>query len=199
MADQQLQHFAARVYLRAFIDPILSAKSKHQVWTYSAGSEPEAKGVRDVAAVHDYYEVDLPGTERFAEKEFSKVESAGAPILKKLRSGDINLTAEEKSTFAIFIAMSMARVPVWRELIDVVQAEATRRAVELIAQDPTALNDVVTYITSSGRKTSAAEVLHHAERVVKREVAIPKPSKLVNVNEVIRIANEWQQYLAPMV
>jgi hypothetical protein len=66
--------------------------------------------------------------------------------------------------------MSMARVPVSRELIDVIQAETARRAVELIAQDPAALADVGRDITSRGRKTNAAEVLHYAEKVVRKEV-----------------------------
>lgn len=199
MAGQELQHFAAKVYLRAFIDPALKVKSKHQIWTYSRGVEPVARGVREVAAEYDYYEVNVPGTEGFAEKEFGKVETAGSPILKKLRKGDINLTAEEKNTFALFVAMSMARVPVSRELIDVVQAETSRKAVELIASDPAALADVARDITARGRKTNVAEVLYYAEKLVRKEVAPLRPTKFVNVNEVIRIANEWQHYLAPMV
>ena len=141
MADQEFQHFAAKVYLRAFIDPALKAKSKHQAWTYSPGVEPVATGVRDVAAEYGYYEVDVPGTEGFAEKEFGKVETAGSPILKKLREGEIDLTAKEKNTFALFVAMSMARVPVSRELIDVVRAETSRKAVELIARATTSTRD----------------------------------------------------------
>ena len=48
MSDQELQHFAAKVYLKAFVDPGLAASSKRQVWVYAAGAEPEAKGVRRV-------------------------------------------------------------------------------------------------------------------------------------------------------
>ena len=150
MSDQELQHFAAKVYLKAFVDPALAAKSKHQLWVYAAAAEPQAKGVRRVGGFKGYYEIGVPGQERLAENQFNKLETIGSPILRKLRSGIITLTREEKEIFALFIAASFARVPASRALIDAVQREFRRQHFEFILEDPRHIDAVARSINERG-------------------------------------------------
>jgi hypothetical protein len=194
--DQDLHHFVSQCYLRAFVDPELVKKSKHQVWVYRRGHKPVPLGVRRIAALDRYYELAQAGRERKAENAFSTIEAVAAPILKRLRSGEATTTQDEKADFAVFLAMSMARVPFSRKLIDVTEMEAFRARTIDVIENAGALEVTKAHLEAQG--ITMDEFMRYAVRVIRGELRPPSPSQEQNVSRIFETIDGWRGYFAGM-
>lgn len=194
--DTELHHFVSKVYLRAFVDPELVKKSKHQVWVYRRGANPEAMGVRRVAAVDRYYSVGEPGRERKVEDWFSHMESVCAPILKKLRTGHIAISPGEKADFSTFVATAMARVPASRKLIDITEIEKFRADTLDVVENAEALKLVFAHLKAQGK--TPEEFMYYAEQVITGELRADPPSQERNISRIFETVEQWRQFFGGM-
>ena len=111
MSEKKYQHYVSQFYLRGFLDPGEEEKGQHVLWLYSTGYMPKRMPTRKVGGEDQFYDYeDEDGTRHvWIEDKLSELEACTAPTLQKLASGDIGLTATERSEFAGFIALMVCR------------------------------------------------------------------------------------------
>ena len=98
---------------------------------YEVGRKPKAKGTEHVAADSGfYYTPEFEGDENLTEKTLGEIEHIAAPHLRKLLSGDVELTAPEKAEFASFIGLCAMRTVIARERANVIAVELIRLRLE---------------------------------------------------------------------
>ena len=98
-----------------------------RLWVYDRASDTFRRdSPRNVAAItHDYTIHRSDGTkDTFVEAALARIDGAGAPLTAKLRER-VRLTADERQTYAWYIAFFAARVPRFRRWID--EHETARR------------------------------------------------------------------------
>lgn len=115
MAGYKKHHFLPQMYLRAFVDPDRVRIGQHDLWVYRVGEPPRPRGPQGVAVEPHFYATNEIPDSVAVEKMLAVVESRAALHLEKLRSGDINLTPQEKAEFASFVGLQLTRTPMARE------------------------------------------------------------------------------------
>jgi hypothetical protein len=202
MAEKQTQHFVAQMYLRGFLDPELLAKGQHRLWVYAAGTTPEARGTKRVAAETLFYQTpELEGREDFIEEELSKLESWASGPLRKLRVGEINLTNQERSDFASFIGLCLARVPFFRDVSNSLRIEATRQGMEEMSNDPEVLRRVIESIEKEeGAPLGAdmATLLPMMRAIGAGEVEVTQTSKAWMIKEMLELSLHYTEVFEHM-
>jgi uncharacterized protein DUF4238 len=107
------QHYVPKFWLRLFGH----GDGNGLIWAYDKVSgETRVRSVNKSAAADDYYAVNYPDARRdmALEREFSKLETYAAPMIKALaglRSGHHALDALTMELLAGWVALSYARVP----------------------------------------------------------------------------------------
>lgn len=120
-------HFIPQFYLQGFVDP----KNSPYVWVYRKDDGAIIKSsVKDTAVHRHYYSFTTKTGIRDSqtlEKWFSEIEASVAKIYRKiLRKKPLN--NEERSRFATFLALTLTRVPNYREnMIDKPTAQLMKR------------------------------------------------------------------------
>jgi len=126
-------HFIPQFYLQGFVDP----KNPPFVWIYRKDNGVIIKSsVKDTAVHSHYYSFKTKTGTRDSqtlEKLFSKLEGSTSTIFKKIFNKE-SLSNEERSRFASFLALTLIRVPNFREnMIDKPTAELMKRMYVIMA------------------------------------------------------------------
>lgn len=130
MSEPLWHHYVPQMYLRAWLDPDQVANGQHVLWVYKQGLKPKRKGTKAVGAETGFYLSETHGAENATEPEIGKIETMAAAHLAKLRSGDINLTDQERAEFATFMGITKFRTKFARELMNSTAIEITRQGFE---------------------------------------------------------------------
>lgn len=117
MADFRKHHYVPKFYLEGFVDPI----DPRFLWVVDIEQkEIRKENPKNTAKVSGFY--DLYGTftpDKLAiEKGLGELESAVAPIIRKLRRKPVQLSLLERFRLACFIGIQIGRVPIFREHLD---------------------------------------------------------------------------------
>ena len=134
------QHFVTRFYLEGFCDPITPARHEPSVWECDL---PEGtikrRAPKNVATEADYYSVtDESGNpDHWAERLLSEVESAAAPVVRKLRAGNLYLSWQEREWLALFVAFLIVRVPSFRDYLERTAGKLGESMLRVSARRPT--------------------------------------------------------------
>jgi hypothetical protein len=114
-------HFVSECYLKAFVDPRATRGNKRQLWRLRfADGKVEAKTPKGIAKQAGYYSLQLSDGRRDdrLEEYWAAVESVCGPVLKRIRGGDLDVSALDISALLHLASMHFARVPSRRERLD---------------------------------------------------------------------------------
>lgn len=114
-------HFVPQFYLKAFRDPSVPEGQEPWLWVADLHEQVvERRAPKNVGRAANYYafpEWEATGEEP-PEQLLAKVESAAAPVVRKLLSGEFELTGQERADLLFFTAVFVTRVPFFRKLIE---------------------------------------------------------------------------------
>lgn len=191
MADRDNQHYVPKMYLRAFLDAALIANSKHQLWVYAAGEEPEARGLDRVGSEHRFY--DIPGAVdiEIAEKSFSMIEAIAGRHLPKLRAGDVGLTEQEKAELAWFVAAAMNRTPLAFDMTNASVVDTFRLQVKDRLNDSAELQQIADELTAEGRLTTVDQVRELCEQIVKGGAKLVQKDRGATIVQMFKSIEYW--------
>jgi hypothetical protein len=135
-------HYLPEFYLKRFIDP----NNKPYVWVYEKGGRRIRKAsANDIAVQKHYYSFTTVEGERDTcsfENLFAKTEEHTAPIFAKIEAQQ-DLTDEDRSWFATFLAFTLTRVPNYRENVERLIGETIREILISSAVDPKRFESMV--------------------------------------------------------
>jgi len=133
------QHTVTRSYLEAFCDPVTPELHAPSIWVVRLrDGSIKRRAPHNVAVEVDYYSRRLPSGEvdDGFERILSGVESAAAPILRRIRAGSFSLTDEERERLAIFVSFMMVRVPSFRKYLARAVNKVAESLMRAMAQSP---------------------------------------------------------------
>src|ERR1700732_4798211 len=107
-------HFVPKFYLKGFTG------SSKKLWVYEKGcNAPRESTPKHEGHLENYYTfTDRGYPDDQAEKMLAKVESAIAPIIRKLANPLFVMDENQRSELYTFVALTYVRVPAYREFID---------------------------------------------------------------------------------
>ena len=136
-----------RAYLEGFQDPGLEKKRKSFVWVYMPGKSPFCQRPERVAKRNYYYCYERKEQRQFqAEHGLQKLEDLALPVLRQLCERRFALNAEDRLTFAGYVALSHTRVPTFERSMDRLSSLVAAKQLELVANDKRALEWAVAEI-----------------------------------------------------
>lgn len=145
--EPKSQHYVQRAYLEGFQDPGLEKKGELFVWVYMPGKSPFRQRPERVAKRNYYYCYEREEQRQFqAEHGLQKLEDLALPILRQLRERRFALNAEDRLTFAGYVALSHTRVPTFERSMDRLSSLVAAKQLELVANDKRALEWAVAEI-----------------------------------------------------
>ena len=136
MADREREHYVSEMYLRGFLDPKKEAKKQNVLVLYEYNQSPRYRAPKAVGWEHCFYDLTEFENPKEVEDRLGELETAAGPILKTLRSGNITLSPPERSHFAGFLALSLARTRYFRELSDHLTVEIQRDVTRSVLKAP---------------------------------------------------------------
>jgi len=140
MSKPKANHYVPRFYLQGFVDPDEEQRGRDVLWVYEAGKGARATSPRACAFENYFYrcaEAEEKGIE--IERVLQELENHTAPVLSRLRGGDFQLSQQQRSEFAGFIALMMTRVPFFHDTVDNLAAEMTLLTTRALSREPGAL------------------------------------------------------------
>jgi hypothetical protein len=138
------QHYVHRAYLANFQDPEFERRDKPALWVYLPEKQPFRQRPDRVARRNYYYCYDEKEKRQYvAEHGLQKLEDLALPILRNLCNRKFTLTAEDRLTFAGYIAMAHTRVPAFERFLNFSSSLITAKKLELLANDKRALASIV--------------------------------------------------------
>jgi len=151
------QHFVHRAYLEGFVDPTL--KPVEFLWAYMPNKNPFKQAPFKIARRNYYYCHEEEGKRLFTgELGLSQLETIASPLLKRLRDRQFELTADERMTFAGYIATAHCRVPTFERRINSLYGFMEAKRLEFIIQNPGTLQRIAARLSAKGDKTTAEEL-----------------------------------------
>ncbi|HKV97278.1 MAG TPA: DUF4238 domain-containing protein [Gammaproteobacteria bacterium] len=132
-------HFVPQAYLRGFSCPV---HGKQFVWVYDKreGRAPTCKSVKSIAWAHNYYaqERDDGSTDsdRLEVGLAQTIDNRAAELVSSLDASDKNefhLTDDNQAIMAIFVGLSLTRVPSFRDGINDFYTQIAQYMTEAIA------------------------------------------------------------------
>src|SRR5262245_27916750 len=124
------QHFIPQFYLRGFRDPEVSGKQGPWLWVADLIDRTVARRApKSVGHKVDYYT--FPEAERVGgesvEDLLSKLESAAAPVIRKLlATPEAGLEGQDRADLLFFMAFFIIRVPYFRNMIEKFAADVAK-------------------------------------------------------------------------
>ena len=133
-------HFLPQFYLRGFRDPEIPEDKGPWLWVTDCVEKTVLRrSPKAVGKKTDYYafpEIEAAGGEGI-EAIFSKLESAAAPVIKKLvASDDMPLEAQDRADLLYFMAFFVTRVPASRDPLENFAAEIAKMTLQMSASRP---------------------------------------------------------------
>ena len=136
------QHFIPRLHLQHFA----GQSPKGQVWTYDAVVGKAWSSILEETAVQTHFysaEKDDGSMDTRFEEFLSEVESAAAPVYKRLLRGVILKDSQARVDFAQFLALMHVRTPAMRRM----HAEIHGRGIQIhnyaYASNPEAFDSLI--------------------------------------------------------
>lgn len=132
-------HFIPQFYLRRFRDPNVPDGQEPWLWIvdFEEGTV-ERRAPKNVGKKANYYafpEVDTVGES--IESGLSKMESAAAPLIKKLViADDAALEGQDRTDLLYFMAFFAVRVPFFRNMVEKFAGDAGKRLLQISAGHP---------------------------------------------------------------
>jgi hypothetical protein len=116
----EAHHYVPKFYLKGFTD-------KKVLWVYEQGKPPRASKPKEEAHRENFYTYDDKGyPDNSVEKSLSTAESVVAPTFKKLANRQCQMSDEERDNLFVFVAMTFARVPAFRNYLDYAMARVMK-------------------------------------------------------------------------
>lgn len=135
----QEQHFIPQFYLRGFRDSRVPVNSGPWLWVADFGEKiVQLRSPKAVGKKTNYYtfpELEAAGGESI-ECIFSKLESAAAPVIKKLVLSDAGLEGQDRADLLFFMACFVVRVPSFRTMMEGFAAETAQMMLQMSASHP---------------------------------------------------------------
>lgn len=142
MAKKKRHHYIPRFYLNGFINP----HDKPYIWVYEKGNSSIIKVTAENIAVQKHYYSFRTSSGNIDSETFenalAEIEGKVAPTFQKIKNHEI-LNDQERSSFAIFIAFIVTRVPNYRENIERVAGELIKKIGMLSASHPMNVKSMV--------------------------------------------------------
>jgi hypothetical protein len=168
MGEPKRHHYVPQFYLENFTDPdtcgllwVRSSSDRSGVW--------RRRGPRAVAYEIDFYaRTNVEGEkDNELEKALSHLESFFAGTLSTVLRSD-ELSAQDRTTFALFVANMLVRVPITRQManekLDTLMLERSQRVRQGFLDNPESLD---TYVREQGAQSgshhSAEQLLHYLD------------------------------------
>jgi Protein of unknown function (DUF4238) len=134
MTEARAHHFLPIFYLKGFTDPPNSDGGI--LWVYSKDKPPRKSKPVEEAHQRDLYAFeDADGNRANIEEGLSKIESAMAPIFRRVTDDLYEVPQEDATEIAAFITVMWARGPSTKQYLDVVAADAVKAALKKRAED----------------------------------------------------------------
>jgi len=142
MTKKKRHHYISRFYLEGFVDP----HNEPYIWVYEKGNPNIIKATaKNIAVQKHYYSFITPKGEKDSEtfeNALAEIEGKVAPIFQKIRNYE-SLNDQERSSFAIFLAFTMSRVPNFRENIERATEEFIKKMDTILASHPTGFKSMI--------------------------------------------------------
>jgi hypothetical protein len=120
--EPKAQHYIPKFYLKGFTD------NCRRLWVCEKFKPIRESKPKAEAHGPDYYTHAEKGErDETAEDILEEVESKAAPIIRKLANPQYTLSPENAGYVITFVAFLFARVPSWREHLDGIAVEVTKR------------------------------------------------------------------------
>jgi uncharacterized protein DUF4238 len=130
-------HYVHRAYLEGFVDPETRKRGEGYLWAYMPGKSPFKQRPERVAKRNYYYclqEGDDGKRDFRVEEVLGKLEDAALPILHRFRDHEFDLSADDKLTFAGYIALAFTRVPSFERSVNAHHNFMMAKAIKVAAQ-----------------------------------------------------------------
>jgi hypothetical protein len=180
-SKKKYNHYVPQMYLRGFFDPLEEAKKQNVLWLHEVGKRPKRVTIRNVGGEEDFYAYEDAGkTYGEIEDKLAEMEHSVAPTLKKLRSGIIALSAEEREEFATFVALTLARVRFFSDLTNKFAVETRRQFADACLRDRRIFEKYVGKPERSSNAklpTSFEEMREYLEKVSSGEILVEQTSR----------------------
>ena len=178
------QHYVPVMYTKAWVDP--EAPQRH-LWCYRPDEWPRRKGPAAVGYEKGFYDApDLPAGADDVEGALGKMESTVAPHLHKLRSGNAQLTPQERAEFSWFVALLMTRTRLFRGRLNALVSEKNKAAFRKALCTPGKLKELQTKHKAHTGETLELERIQEAiQAVVAGEVGIAQTSKAFMIKQML--------------
>ena len=136
-AEPKEQHTVHRAYLAGFLDPDTVKGDTGYLWVYMPGKSPFRQKPERVAKRNYYYCYERNEQRQFdVEHGLSKMEDAAVPILRRLKGLELTLSADERMTFAGYVALSHCRVPTAHRNFDRLRSLESAKQLEYLVNNP---------------------------------------------------------------
>lgn len=144
----------------------------------------------------DYYTLNESDENKdMVERELSRIESLAAPIVRKLTTPQYVLTPENAGDLLLFVAFMFARVPAWRENLDKIAAQTTKRLHVSFARNKEAFHRICAKVASEkGVEFSDFEGLR--ELVLSDNYELIQMSSSFNLGAMITSATDVAKIIA---
>ena len=130
-------HYVQRAYLEGFVDPDYERRGQSYLWTYLPRKSPFRQRPDRIAKRNYYYCFEQENRRSFDfEHMLQALEDVSLPVLRKFRGRNFNIDAEERLTFAGYVALSYTRVPTFESLVNRFALLDMAFKVEKFASDP---------------------------------------------------------------
>ena len=132
-------HFVPQFYLRSFRDPTVPEGQEPWVWVADLKEKTvERRAPKNVGKKANYYafpEFDEQSPETI-EQLLSRIESAAAPIARKLLQAEFELNGQEWADLLFFAAFFVGRAPFFRDQMEQMSANISKFLLQSAASIP---------------------------------------------------------------
>jgi hypothetical protein len=190
-------HYVQRAYLEGFIDFDYERRRESYLWTYMPKKSPFRQKPERIAKRNYYYCFERDNKRRFdVEHVLQQLEDVSLPVLKKLRSSQLDINPEERLTFAGYMALSYTRVPTFERTINRVTAIHEALEVEKFAANVENLKLMAKEERElTGQEVTADEI---RGRFTGGNVVVTQKSREWSLSQMVRVTIMIQQILFNM-
>lgn len=127
------EHVAPQFYLHGFRDPLAREAGGPWVWVADLREgKVELRAVKDVGANVKCGVPEGPSSpDEVREEALAKIESATVPVVRKLLSGDLELTGQQRAELLFFAAFLVTPIPTFRDDVEETAGDIVRNIMKV--------------------------------------------------------------------
>jgi uncharacterized protein DUF4238 len=184
------QHFIPRFYLAGFQDPTTPSGQTPWVWIADLQDETVARRApKNVGARADYYSFPDGGEpNEEVETLLGQIESRAAPIIVRLRNGDLALGGQERADLGYFIAFLAARVPAFRDVFEKFMGDVADSVLMMSASRPEYFT--ATYREANRGKDLTDDEIEEARQAILRGGFKVRAKPAISLLAAVEAAND---------